>query len=218
MRKIISFVFALLVAVTVSSQSFRLSLEPGYGFYNMGKLHQLQEAGVNFYPGLGIKEVEKFPPFFNESGSILWYAKPNFLIGLTTGFLSTGARNSVKDYSGEYKLDMLVHANLYGMESEYNLQLKHNLKYFMNLKAGVISSTNDYNEYFVVSNTTLINDTEKNKESNLFIEPSTGIRYSLNKSFSLSVGVGYFIDFSANTTKSTNWSGCRLKSGVAYSL
>ena len=156
MRRIISFIFLLFVAMTLFSQTFRVSIEPGYGFYDMGKLHQAQEAAVSYYPGFGIKAVETFPPFFNQSGSILWYASPDFLIGLTTEFLSTGGRNSAKDYSGEYKLDMMVNAQLYGLETEYNFKLLHKLTYYLNLKIGSINSTLDLKENFVVSNTTLI--------------------------------------------------------------
>jgi hypothetical protein len=140
-------------------------------------------------------------------------------MGFTADFLSTGGRNSVKDYSGEYKLDMLVNARLYGLETEYNFQLKHKLTYYLNMKIGLISSTFDAKEYLVVSNTTLINESNTVKENNLYLEPSTGIRYFIDKSFSLSVGIGYLKDLGGdNDKKLMNWSGCKLKSGIAYSF
>jgi len=216
MRKIISFLFLLFITVTASSKTFRLSIEPGYGFYDLGKLHQLQEIAVNFHAGLGIKAVEEFPPFYNQSGSILWYATPNLLFGITTEFLSTGARNSAKDYSGDYKLDMLVHGILYGLETEYNFRLMPNLRYFVNLKAGKINSTLDMSEKFVVANTVLINDKDSLKDNNLFVEPSVGLRYEINKSFSISFSAGYLIDLDAYNDKIINWSGFQLKGGVAY--
>lgn len=219
MRRIISFIFLLFVAMSLSSQTFRVSIEPGYGFYDMEELRETQEAAVSFYPGLGIKAVEKFPPFFNQGGSILWYATPNLLMGFAAEFLSTGGRNSVKDYSGEYKLDMMVNANLYGLETEYNFQLIPKLTYYLNLKIGAISSTLDVKESFVVSNTTLIDESNTIKESNLYIEPSTGIRCFINRSFSLSVGIGYLKDFGGDKDeKLMNWGGYHLKSGIAYSF
>lgn len=208
----------MFLAEAVPSQTFRFNVEPGYGFYNLGKLHQAQDIAYNLSVGLGVKSVEKFPPFFNQSGSISWYATPNFLLGVTAGFLSTGGRNSAKDYSGDYKLDMLVNATLYGLETEYNFRLMHNLKFFLNVRSGEINSTLNLHENFVVTNTTLVDDSETYKESNLFVEPSTGIRYNLNKSFSLSMGVGYLFDFNPKQEKSIDWSGYRLKAGVAYSL
>ena len=218
MRKIISFLFLLFIAVTASSKTFRISVEPGYGFYDLGKLHQLQDLAVNFHAGLGIKAVEKFPPYYNQSGSILWYATPDLLFGFTTEFLTTGARNSAKDYSGDYKFDMLVNGFLYGLESEYNFRLMPNLRYFVNLKAGKINSTLDMSEKFIVANTELINARDSIKDNNSFIEPSTGLRYILNKSFSISVSAGYLIDFSAYNDKNINWSGFQLKAGVACSF
>jgi len=218
MRRIISFIFLLFVAVTLSSQTFRLSIEPGYGFYDMSKLHQTQEAAIAYYPGLGIKAVEKFPPFFNQTCSFLWYANPDFLIGLTTGFLSTGGRNSVKDYSGEYKLDMNVRALEYGLESEYNFKLIPKVKCFVKLRGGVISSTLVFDEDFVVTNTTLIDHTEKITESDFFLEPSTGIQYVLNKSFSLDMGAGYLMSSGFLKVQNIDWSGCQLKLGVEYSF
>jgi len=219
MRRFISVVLVLLLVEMGSCQTFRLSFEAGYGSYDMGKLHQAQNSAVTFYDGLGIKEVEKFPPFFNQNGSFLWYATPDFLVGITTGFLSTGARNSVADYSGNYKLDMLVSAYLYGLETEYDFRLRNHLKYFVNLRAGQISSTFELKENFVVSTTTLLNSTNTLMEKNLFMEPATGIRYCFNKSVSLSLGVGYLIDFAAyRNDKVTNWSGYQLKSGIAFSF
>lgn len=219
MRGIISFVFVLFITVTLSSQTFRLSIEPGYGFYDMGKLHQIQEVGVNLLKDYAVKAVETFPPYFNQSAGIGWYVSPDFLIGLSTTFLSTGGRNSVKDYSGDYKLDMLVNAQLYGLETEYNYRFVPKLSCYLNLKTGIISSKLDFKENFVVSNTTLINEKDSLIESNLYIEPSTGIRYFINKSISLSVGVGYLIDFGAySDNKFINWSGLHIKSGIAYSF
>jgi hypothetical protein len=208
----------LFVAVTLSSQTFRLSIEPGYGFYDMTKLHQTQEAAIAFYPGLGIKAAEKFPPFFNQSGSFLWYASSDFLIGFTTGFLSTGGRNSVKDYSGEYKLDMMVNALQYGLETEYNFRLIPKVKCFLNLRGGGISSKLDFKENFIVTNTTLIDNTNKITEKSSFIEPTTGIRYLLDKSFTLKMGIGYLINFNTLKEPDVNWSGCQLKLGVEYSF
>lgn len=219
MRSIISVVLLLFISVTLTSQSFRLNIEPGYGFYDMEKLKQIQGIGVNLLQSYGVKAVEKFPSYFNQSAGIGWYANPDFLIGLSTTFLSTGGRNSVKDYSGEYKLDMMVNAQLFGMETEYNFQLVPKLKCFLNLKTGLISSTWDLKESFIVLNTTLINESKTIKESNLYIEPSTGIRYIINKFLSLSVGAGYLKDFGAySDEKFINWSGYHLKSGVAYSF
>ena len=219
MRRINSFIFVLFITVTLYSQTFRLSIEPGYGFYDMGKLHQIQEDGVNFMKDYAVKAVEKFPPYFNQSVGIAWYISPDFLIGLSTTFFSTGGRNSVKDYSGEYKLDMIVNAQLYGLETEYNYNFLPKLSCYLNLKTGIISSKLDFIENFVVSNTTLINKKNTLKESNLYIEPSTGMRYFINKSISLSLGVGYLIDFGAySDNKIINWSGLHIKSGIAYSF
>jgi len=218
MRKILSLLFLLFIAVTASSKTFRLSIEPGYGFYDMGKLHQLQDLAVNFHTGLGIKAVEEFPPFYNQSGSILWYVTPDLLFGFTTEFLSTGARNSAKDYSGDYKLDMLVNGILYGLETEYNFRLLPDLRYFVNMKAGKINSTLDMNEKFVVANTELINERDSIKDDNSFIEPSAGLRYEINKSFSISVSAGYLLDIDASNDKFINWSGFQLKAGVAFSF
>jgi len=220
MKRKISFVFLLFVAVTLSSQTFRISIEPGYGFYDMGKLHQIQDSWANNYIDLGVIAIERFPSYFNQSFGIDWYVSPKFLIGLNAAILSTGGRNSVKDYSGDYKLDIMVNAQLYGLETEYNYQLVRNLYSYLNLKTGIISSTLNVNENLVVSNTTLIdNNSATLKESNLYIEPSTGIRYFINKSLSLCIGIDYLIDFGAySNEKYINWSGCQLKSGVAFSF
>jgi len=199
------------------SQSFRISYEPGYGLYNMANLKYQQQAMIknNVLP---IKSVEEFPGFFNHSVSVDYYLDENILFGINAAYLTTGGRNFLSDYSGEYKLDMILNAYQYGIESEYNFTLSNKLCLFLNFKLGVISSKLKVHESLILYNVDNQVSNQTVNQFNFFMEPDTGLSYNITKRISARVTVGLNIDTSLLSEKLIDWTGLRTRIGVSYSL
>lgn len=204
-----------LLPVLSFSQSFRISYEPGFGLYSMEKIKNLQQEMIknNVLP---IKSVEEFPGYFNHSISVDYFLDKNILFGINAAYLTTGGRNFLSDYSGEYKLDMILNAYQYGIESEYNFNMSNKLRLFLNFKLGIISSKLNVHESLILhdvdsqaSNTTV-------NQSDFFMKPNTGLSYNVTKSISARVTVGLNIDSSITSDKLIDWTGLRTKIGVSY--
>lgn len=197
------------------SQSFRISYEPGYGLYNMANLKYLQQSVIknNVLP---VKSVEEFPGYFNHSVSLDYYLDKNILFGVNAAYLTTGGRNFLSDYSGEYKLDMILNAYQYGIESEYNFILNNKLSLFLNFKLGVISSKLKLQESLTLYNVDSQVSNQTVNQFNFFMEPDTGLSYNVTKRISARVIVGLNIDTSLISDKLIDWTGLRTRIGISY--
>lgn len=217
MKKIL---LILLSSLTVSaySQAIRFTYETGYGIYSLENLKKLQESMSNKINGLPVKMIAQFPDYFNHSASIGLYLDKNVIFGLNASFLSTGGRNHISDYSGEYKLDMLLHAYQFGMESEYihNMNSKWDMNF--NIKMGIISSTINMNEYIIIYNLDSNTDTQNFTQLSVFIEPNLNVSYNIYKGIAVKAGLGLNLNTVSFQGAMIDWTGLRPRLGVAYSL
>ena len=197
------------------SQSFRISYDPGYGLYNLANLKYLQQAVIknNVLP---VKSVEEFPGYFNHSVSLDYFLDKNILFGVNVAYLTTGGRNFLSDYSGEYKLDMILNAYQYGIESEYNFILNNRLCLFTNFKLGVISSNLNVTETLTLYNVDSKTTNDIVSQFDFFMEPNAGLSYHITKRISARVAVGLNINTSLINEKLIDWTGLRTRIGVSY--
>ncbi len=206
-----------LLPVTGFGQSFRIGYESGYGLYNMANLKYQQQEMIrnNVLP---VRSVEEFPGYFNHSVSIDYYLDKNILFGINAAYLTTGGRNFLSDYSGEYQLDMILNAYQYGIESEYNFILNSKLCLFTNFKLGIISSKLNAFESLIVYNVDTHISNQTLTQTNFFMEPNVGLSYNATKRISARVTVGLNIDTSILSGNLIDWTGLRTRIGVFYSL
>lgn len=219
MFKRISVLIGILMWCTVGfGQTFRFSYEPGIGFYNLDKVRDLQSYFEQHYYNFPIVAVEKFPNYLNHSASIGYYMDKNTVLGINAAFLTTGGRNSSKDYSGVYQLDMLLKAYQFGIESESIYNLTKKFDFFLNFKIGLIHSIFEVNESIEIYNLDGQSSTDELVENTYFVEPNLGFSYNLTKRLEARVGVGLNWDTGKLDDKLMYWSGLRTRIGIAYSL
>lgn len=216
MKNVIIYIVVILSSTNISAQSVRFSYEAGYGTYGMYNMKELQKQIIKTYSPLPIKSVLQFPGYFNHSFSADYYLSDNVLFGVNATYLTTGGRNHLKDYSGEYKTDLLINAFQLGLQSEYAKPIDKKTTLFYNLKVGVIRSNLDITENVTVYNVDSLTETTKYIEWTPFFEPNIGISYSITKKIQAKLSIGANINTS--TAILIDWSGFRSKIGISYSL
>lgn len=216
MKNTIIYVVIFFISVNISAQSVRFSYEAGYGTYGMYNMKELQKQIIKTYSPLPIKSVLQFPGYLNHSVSIDYYLSDNILFGINATYLTTGGRNHLKDYSGEYKTDLLINAFQLGIQSEYTKPINKKTAIFYNLKVGVIHSNLDITENLTVYYVDSLTSSSNYIEWSPFFEPTIGISYNITKKIQAKLSIGVNIDTS--TAILIDWSGFRSKIGMSYSL
>jgi len=218
MNKILYIVLlACLFPAAGSGQNLRITYEPGFGFYDMSHLKSAQQAYLSQSP-LQVKAVEQFPAYFNHSANVGYYFDKNTLLGINVAYLTTGGRNHLSDYSGEYKLDMHVNAFQVGIESEYLFNITRKLDFYTNLKLGVIKSTFDVTESLILYNLSNQTTNDQTSQTSYFLEPNVGLSYKVTDRISARAGIGFNLDTSSFSNQLIDWTGFRTKIGLAYSF
>jgi hypothetical protein len=234
MRKflLITFAFCLLSSF-VTAQSFTVSFETGIGQYKMDELKKINDFVVSGLP-FDTKIVSDFP--------VYWYYLPGIFIkgetytaGATLGFQSTGSRVSGEDYSGEYRLDMKISSYLPGFYGEFYGRNPRKLKLAGYGSFGMSRGYMVMHEYFMVVDTTVIDQKNEYYSITYFFQPGIKLNYNLgsicfglNMGYNLTFGGHAFYldgnadntlhDLKTNKTVSPDWSGFRLGLSVSYSL
>jgi len=200
------------------SQTFRFTYETGYGVYGLDNMKKYQETLTHQINGLPVKMIAQFPDYFNHSVSAGIYLDKNVIVGLNACYLTTGGRNSIRDYSGEYKLDMLLNAYQYGMESEYISHLGGKWDMNFNFKMGVVSSTLNVDEFFEIYNVDSHEDKQSVNQISVFMEPNLNVSYTLIRGIAVKVGLGFNLNTVNLQGAMLDWTGFRPRIGIAYSL
>ena len=185
-------ILLILVSTEVNSQQFSLGVQLGTGTYSMSDLKTINDITTNNLP-FNTKTVANFPPFINYSASFLFTAG-KVCTGLTYTFLSTGSRVSGKDYSGEYRFDMLINSSAPGICAAIDLLQKGKIRYSFYTTTGVMFSILEIKEYLQVMETTLKDETLKFRSFNLFTEPGFKITYPF-KFLDIGINAGYAFQY-----------------------
>jgi hypothetical protein len=234
MKRLTWTIVIIIIAQQISGQNYRFSINAGYGFYHLYDLKDLQTDLVKYKDPLPVKAVEKFPDYLNFATSFEFQINKKNLIGVAVAYYSTGGRNHLKDYSGEYKLDMLVSGYRFGLQYSNVLSSQNKFNLYAQLKAGIMLTSLDIDEYFNLYQIDTISSKHSFQSEALFCEPALGIWYSLGKHFSIDFNVGYEIDSDGKFYEKDNekielhratgdnvhgnWSGLRISLGIAYDI
>ena len=207
-----------IVSFSIYGQSVRFTYEPGYGIYSLDKLKTLQITMSKQLNELPVKTVVQFPDYINHAVSIGFYMDKNNIFGFNASYLTTGGRNHISDYSGEYKLDMILNGYQLGIESEHIFNLNSKFDINANFKLGLVISNLDISEYLIIydldSNTT----TSNYNQGSFFLEPNLNLTYNLKKGITVKVGTGLNFNTSVFNSQLIDWSGFRTRIGISYSF
>ena len=234
MKNYLKIILILLLAQTSAGQNFKIGLNTGYGTYKMEDLKQFQSDAAEYYSMLNVEEVQQFPGYFNYSASVEYSLSRSNLIGINAGYYTTGGRNHVADYSGEYYMNIPIHAYSLGLQYRNVFMTFNKFDLYAQIKGGILFSALSINESFAIHKFDSISSSYTMVNNSYFCEPSAGVFYSLGKSFSANFSLGYQFDFKDKLHYKDNkdqvltndddepvysdWSGFRIVLGLSYDI
>ena len=216
----------------LKSQKVLFGLECGLGTYSMDGLKEINKT-IPPQLGFNVKTVDDFPPTF--------YYRPflslNFGMvkaGFMHTFLSSGSRISAKDYSGEYRFDIIGTTHSPALHLDLKMNKNRSINSYLRVQGGINFTKLRLEEYLELNKEILSNQDYKLKSSNLFLEPAfyIGTKY---KKIDLALTIGYHLLLSDNALKENNtenelknpkngnsitpnWDGVRTGLTIGYEL
>jgi hypothetical protein len=215
-------------SVRLYSQDITPGMSAGLGTYSMTGMKALNTA---LLPNFDAKVVSNFPayPYFRPSLIFTW---TRFSAGLEYTYQSTGSRISTKDYSGEYRLDMLVHSNNAGLSLGWELLWKNRYRVEAGMKCGAAFSHMKF-DYSLELNGTVVEDYSNYLDAvQYYFEPGIRFNYALLADLRLGIYGGYFLDVGDKAFNGDfdlvnpdtgedvgpEWKGLRIGIAVGYTL
>jgi len=223
----------LLSFVSEISAQNSIGFNIGIGTYDMSDLKSILKRSVQDNP-LDPVLVSDFPPFFYYQPTFRFEGK-NWNTGLNFSVFSSGSRWSIRDYTGEYRLDALVKSYAPAFFAERSIYKKDKFTCYLHCDAGFLVSTVDIKEFFNVLDNQYINSTMTASSLNVFIAPQLNVKYPLINKVTLegfagfqvdlvrgpimqSPKLGEYLEYLFEKAPDTNWSGLRIGIGVSYLL
>lgn len=232
MKRIVLVFLMFLFYIVLKSQDIKLSLQTGYGFYDMSSLKDITKSAMTQIPFVA-KTIANYPPFLYYQPMIRFCGK-NVEIGFLYTNQSTGSRISSKDYSGEYRLDTRIHSNSPAVILNLTKDDFDNFKLWWSLKLGANFTSFKMTEYMHLTGGTTNENSTDLVAGALYFEPGVNISVPVNK-FSIELNFAYQkevfrndlqtkdnpnegISLKKNFMESDLWDGFRLGITVAYTL
>lgn len=225
--------FIFLILFEVSAQNVKFSFETGVGTYSMTDLKSFINTSTKDNP-LDPVMVSNFPPYFYFSPSISLGIK-NHNLGTRFSLISSGARSSIKDYSGEYRFDGTVSGFGSALFDEVYIHRSEKYGVLFRLDIGGIYSKLKLHEFFQLNDIEQLNESYHFFSMNLYTLPGLKFDYNISENFSLFANAGYHIDIfksplyiegskrnmyltDRNSQVKVNWNGVRIGLGISYKL
>ncbi len=233
MNKFIIVIILFLIAFDGLGQKIRVNANIGYGTYFLKDLKNLQSDMISSTV-VNDKSVENFPNYIYYTFSIDYSINPRHYLGLDMSRYSTGGRNHVADYSGEYSFDMIASAYAFMVNYKMKLTSFNKFDLFFQFKTGILFSKLEISERLDVYNHNSIITNYQYKGYSLALEPGLYLTYSIYKSISINLSTGFetadqntrllnknesdeeLISFMDNTR--ADWSGLRISIGISYTI
>jgi hypothetical protein len=176
----------------VYSQQVSIGFQLGTGTYSMSQLKTINDLVKHDLP-FDTKTVANFPPFLNYSAAFL--IRTGIVnTGLVYTFQSTGSRVSGKDYSGEYRFDMVIYSSAPGIYCAIDLLQQDKLLISFYSVFGTLFSNLKTSEFLRIQETRIMDETLKFKDFNFFAEPGFYISRPV-KFLNIGFNAGYSIQF-----------------------
>jgi len=208
----------------------KIEFRPGIGLctYAMSDFRTLLKQSAT-ESAAGLETIEEFPAYYSFHSDVIFFVSPKIGIGLTSGLYSTGARNSIADYSGYYYEDIVAKALNFGLIGVFKDSLKDDLFYGIEICSGIKLSD------MTLESKIKLNDLDYADESKMdltgkgwWIEPRIRFGWNFYKSFNWSVYGGYEFHLKNKMSLKENsqmqmaekidWSGFRFGLGLSFVL
>ena len=235
-RMILALVVSLIFTIPVTSQQIVLGGKVGYGTYQLNDLKEFQLAVVSQPGQIPAKPLEQFPGYIYQALSLEFQTGQSQFIGMDYTYHTTGGRNALSDYSGNYRLDMYLKGHRIGVYYKDKIAGQQNTGLFVQFRGGVVFTTLETEEELELYPSFKETWNPEFNSRSLYFEPSLIAFMNLAKRFRLEVAVGYEYEFGgvlylknsgrqgelknpvSNATVRANWSGIRLSTGLKYAL
>lgn len=195
MYKFLLSIFFLTLVTISNAQSIKISIQTGYGFYNMSTFKNITEDVCQNVP-FESKIMSNYPPY-NYYQPMLILTKNRFDIGLLYIYQTTGSRISSKDYSGEYLFESKINGHNPGVILGYKIKEYKRIDVGLSLHAGISFNTLKFIEYFQIGNEVINDDVSSFTEYNFYFRPNMNFSYTRNR-FSGNLSIGYFKEIFRN--------------------
>lgn len=227
-KNILYLLLFLTFTLSASSQEWNGEARTGFGLYDLYDVKELQLSLMKATHMTHIKPVETFPGNLFYSFSADYSLNPQNRIGLDFNYYTTGGRNHVKDYSGEYKLDMLLNGIRIGAKYARINRMYPNIYLGVQLSGGGMFSNLDLEEHLTVYDKTIADEGYELTGLGIYVEPSMFLSYHLLENTHIDLMGGYEQDIlgelhlkgnkDQKTNKSADWSGFRISLGINYTF
>jgi hypothetical protein len=232
MKKLFFIVLMILSSEYIFSQSIKVEINSGLGTYNHDDLKSFQDYLLTLAPP-HTRKVAEFPPYYYYSASVENILNEHHLIGINFAFLTSGGRNDIRDYSGEYSLDMHINGIGAGFQYRYIISSFKNFDLYAKARVGLLFSSFYMKERLNLIQVDTTTTSDRFRAMNIYYEPSLGITWNFRSRLSLDFSLGYEIDTKGsllleNTKQfialpsgqplTTDWSGFRALAGVSYRI
>jgi hypothetical protein len=193
--KLHKYFFVLLVFVTATAPHARAwepGIATGFGTYKMTNLKSIME-GIGMQNPYGAVLVTNFPGFVYMQPYLI-FKTDDYNTGFSLSFNNTGSRWSIRDYSGEFKID--AHVKTFAPAYFYEWKLFEFNRFELGFRADVGLAYNSvrFEEYFRLDQTVYEDAEYKFRSLNIFLAPQFNLRYPLNSRVSLVGFAGYHAD------------------------
>lgn len=211
-------ILLLIFSSTLIAQKFRFSYDVGYGDYSLKNIKKFQMDYVKQINDLPVRALIQFPNYINHSISVCFFLDENNLFGINSSYLTTGGRNSLVDYSGEYKLDMILNGYQFGLESEHLRNFKNYFDIHYNFKLGLIKSGLISAESIKIIGAGESFSTNKFSQFSFYLEPNISVSRMIFTGVAIKMGLGYNFNTISLYNGAINWTGFRPRLGLTYSF
>ena len=191
MKKLTIFILiALLGASAAKAQRLFLEYNLGYGTFGMSEMrHTLLESESAVK---GMKITDDFPGYLTQDVKI-GFSSYRWDAGIQLGFMSTGGKKSLSDYSGSYKNEIKNKGYKTGLFTRYCLiGQDFKLKMYAQASVGAIFTGSKLIDKISL-NAADMHEKEEMKlhSTNLFLQPALVIQYHILRSLAVQAQIGY---------------------------
>jgi hypothetical protein len=193
MKKLLATAILVCCNLYVSAQT-TFSYSTGIATYNLADLKDLQAEYVRNIPEIPVKAVTTFPSYLYFKGQLESLVSPSLFVGVSAGFYSTGARNHLADYTGEYSLTMPLRSFRVGIHAKIRNVLsteKKKLSIGPKFEIGLRNTKLEKKELFTAYEVFLYKDSMAYYSKNFYIEPSVECQVVLFRNITGLISVGW---------------------------
>lgn len=236
MNKFVLVIILFLIAFKVNGQKFYFNANMGYGTYALKDIKNFQDDMI-LSTAVYDEPVESFPNYIYYNFLTDYAFNKSHYTGIGVTYYTTGGRNHVADYSGEYSLDLIAKAYTFDIHYKIAIISYKNFNVFFQYKTGLLFSKLDISENMNVYNSIILDRASEYTGYSIVSEPSLHLSYSIYKSVYLNFSAGFekcskirFLNDKSLESDgedlfplveedfSADWSGLRTSVGISYSL